>query len=152
MPATRKKPYSNQIAKNSEIYTRYKAMALDYAEQGYCNFAEVYAKHHPKVNADSANASASRLLASATFQQVLDDVWLQASLKKMDTVKEVHNVLRKEMTTAPKSSDRISAASWLGKTKAMFIDKSDDKLNITDDSITEEVARLTGCKRRIVKT
>jgi hypothetical protein len=113
------------IDKNSVQYLKYKDIAIDFIKQGYNNIRSIYAKYYPKASEDSLRTEPYRLLDCVRFQIALEDAWSEIKVEDLDIANEVIQVLRKEMFTAKKSSDRTNAASWLGKSKAMFTDKQE---------------------------
>lgn len=114
-----------ELDKNSIQYLKYRDIAIDFIKQGYNNIRSIYAKYYPKASVESLDCEAYRLLDNVRFQIALEDAWREIKVEDLDIAREVIVCLRKEMFTAKSSADRITAASWLGKSEGKFIDKQE---------------------------
>jgi len=132
------------IDTNSIQYLKYKDMALEFIKQGYSNIRAIYKKHYPDASDDSVDSLAYVLLDNIRFQAALEDAWREIKIDDLDIARDVVRVLQKEMFTAKNSADRISAASWLGKSKGMFIDKQEiSEVNKDDNQFSlERLSRI----------
>lgn len=129
--AKSKKVKGLPIDKNSIQYLKYRDIAIDFIKSGYTNIRGVYSKYYPLASDDSLDAEPYRLLDNVRFQSVLQEIWQEVKIEDLDIAHEVIICLRKEMLTAKNPADRINAASWLGKSEAIFTDKSEVKALIT---------------------
>jgi hypothetical protein len=65
------------------------------------------------------------------FQQILREAWLSLKIEDIDIARDVVLCLHKEMLNAKNASDRIAAASWLGRKEAMFTDNVKQQTTMT---------------------
>ena len=116
---------SSRLDKNSIQYLKYKEMALEFIKQGYNNIRGIYQKYYPNASEASLTCEAYRLLDNVKFQIALEEVWSELKIEDLDIARDVIRVLHDITLKGKKDSDRINAASWLGKSKGLFIDKQE---------------------------
>ena len=119
------------IDKHSIQYLKYKDIALEFIKQGYNNIRLIYSKYYPNASEDSLNVLPYGLLDNIRFQLALEDAYSELRIEDLDIARDVIFNLHKIMVSGHKEADRVSAASWLGKTKALFIDKSELKSEVS---------------------
>jgi len=110
---------------------KYKDIALDWIKNNYNNIQGIYGKYYPDASEDSLKAEPYRMLDSVRFKLALDEVYREIKLEDLNIARKVLLSLYKEMTTAEKSSDRQNAAVWLGKSKAMFTERTEIQGDMT---------------------
>lgn len=135
-----------EIDKNSIQYLKYRDMAIDFIKQGYTNIRTIYKRYYPKASEKSLNVLPYNLLDNIRFQTALEDAWNYIKVEDLDIARDVIRCLQKEMFTAKNSADRINAASWLGKSKALFIDKA-EVTNVDKPDNQFSLNRLAGMKQ-----
>lgn len=142
----RKKLDNNNIDKNSIQYLKYRDIAIEFIKNGYSNIREIYKRYYPKEKENSVNANAYRLIDDDRFRSALEDAWNYIKVDDLNIARDVIRCLQKEMFTAKNSADRINAASWLGKSKALFTDKTE--IANTDKQDNQfSLGRLAGIKK-----
>jgi hypothetical protein len=119
------------IDKHSIQYLKYKDIALEFIKQGYNNIRTIYSKYYPEASEDTVDVNAYVLLDNARFQAALEDAWSEVKIEDLDIARVVAHTLQNIAINGKKEADRIAAASWLGKTKALFIDKSEAKSEVS---------------------
>ena len=134
------------IDKNSIQYLKYRDIAIEFIKQGYNNIRAIYKRYYPNAADESIDTEAYRLLDNVRFQIALEEAWSLIKVEDLDIARDVIVVLQKEMFTAKNSADRITAASWLGKSKALFIDKQ-EIVSIDKPDNQFSLNRLAGIKQ-----
>jgi hypothetical protein len=135
-----------EFDKNSIQYLKYRDIAIEFIKNGYSNIREIYAKFYPKASNESIDTAAYQLLDNLRFHSALEDAWNYIKIDDLNIARDVIRCLQKEMFTAKNSADRINAASWLGKSKALFTDKQE--IVPTDKSDNQfSLDRLAGIKK-----
>ena len=89
---------------------KYKSIALDWINNKFNDFIEIYRKYYPKVSEKSAAACASRLLSNAKFQRAKDEVLKEINIDKEQMAKEALFTLDNLSKFAKKESDKVTAA------------------------------------------
>lgn len=116
---------TKEIDKNSIQYLKYRDIAIEFIKQGYNNIRAIYKKFYPNASDESIDTEAYRLLDNVRFNIALEEAWSLIKVDDLDIARDVIVCLQKEMFTAKNAADRINAASWLGKSKALFTDKTE---------------------------
>ena len=147
MPAVLNPPIKTQKMEKTNISDlKYKDIAIDFIKSGYTNIRAIYSKYYPTASPDSLDSEPYRLLDSVRFKAALEEAWAILKIEDLDLARDAIMVLKKEAHTAPNASDRITAASWLGKKEALFTDKLESKVeNVTP----EESSEYQGIRSRI---
>jgi len=122
---------SKKANRLSPTHLRYKDIALEYIKSGYKDIQSIYHKFYPHISTSSLQVLPYRLLDNVLFQQILKEAWLSLRLEDIDIARDVVLCLHKEMLNAKNSSDRIAAASWLGRKEAMFTDNVKQQTTMT---------------------
>ncbi len=137
------KPLPNDLNPQQARFCR------EYFHNGGCTTdAAIAAGYGHGTNRKSAGVTGSRLLTSAKCQQYLAqlrDEEIVVSDGKEPSVNELVAIFWHEARTAKSSKDRIAAAAWLGRYRAMFIDRlrNEDALdNRSEEELQAELARL----------
>ncbi len=133
---------SRKEGRKSPTLLKYREIALEYIKSGYKDIQSIYHSYYPKASPASLEVLPYKLLDRVRFQKVLQEAWLSLNLENIDLARDVILCLHKEMFNAKHSSDRIQAASWIGKSKALFIDKSEVRTT-ADVNLNERLTRLT---------
>ena len=140
----------NKIDKDSIQYLKYRDIAIEFIKQGYNNIRAIYKRYYPHASDESIDCEAYRLLDNVRFKIALEEAWSLIKVDDLDIARDVIVVLQKEMFTAKNSADRINAASWLGKSKALFTDKTE--IVPTDRQDNQfSLDRLAGIKKENTK-
>lgn len=126
---------------------KYKDIALDWIKNRYNDIQTIYSKYYPNASDESLKSEPYRMLDNVRFKNALLEAWKVLKVKDLEIAKEVVLALRSEMFTAKESSSRIAAASWLGRTQAMFTDKTEVSGHITHSQ--EEEDEYNDIKRRV---
>ena len=136
--------YKRELKKNGAQYLKYKSMALDFIKAGYVNIRGIYKKYHPNAKMESIDCEAYRLLDNDRFKMALEEVWDEIKVEDLDIARDVIRVLHNIALKGKKDSDRINAASWLGKSKGLFIDKQEvTEVNKDDNQFSlERLSRI----------
>jgi len=122
---------SKKANRLSPTHLRYKDIALEYIKSGYKDIQSIYHKYYPHISTSSLQVLPYRLLDNVLFQQILREAWLSLKIEDIDIARDVVLCLHKEMLNAKNASDRIAAASWLGKKEAMFTDNVKQQTTMT---------------------
>lgn len=115
-----------EIDKNSIQYRKYKDIALEFIKQGYNNIRGIYHKYYPKASEASLEVEPYRMIDNVRFIAALEEAWQEIKIEDLDIARDVIRVLHNITLKGKKDADRINAASWLGKSKGMFIDKTQE--------------------------
>lgn len=94
---------------------KYKSIALDWINNKFNDFIEIYKKYYPKVSEKSAAACASRLLSNAKFQRAKEEVLKEINIDKEQMAKKALLILDNLSECSEKKSDRIAAALGICK-------------------------------------
>jgi hypothetical protein len=119
------------IDRYSIQYLKYKDIALEFIKQGYSNIRVIYHKHYPNASKESLDVLPYGLLDNIRFQAAIEEAWSELKIEDLDIARTVVHTLHNIAINGKKEADRINAASWLGKTKALFIDKSEVKNGVS---------------------
>ncbi len=123
------------MTKNNKIaYLKYKGIAKDWIKNRFNDIQVIYSSYYPQASKDSLDTEPYRLLDSVRFKEAFKEVIDELDVGELDLVKTSLLVLYKEATTAKNSSDRTTAAIWLGKTGAIFTEKQEIKQEVTNSS------------------
>ena len=136
--------YKRVFSKNNIQYLKYKDIAIEFIKQGYNNIRGIYKKYYPKASEESLECEAYRLLGNVRFKAALEEAWSEIKIDDLDIARDVVRTLHDITLHGKKETDRINAASWLGKSKGMFIDKTQEvPIEKEDNQFSlERLARL----------
>ncbi len=122
--------YKRKFDKNSIQYLKYRDIALEFIKQGYNNIRSIYKTHYPKASNKSIDSAPYQLLDNLRFQQAIEEAWQEIKIKDLDIARQAIRTLYHIALNGKKEADRINAAVWLGKTDALFIDRTDSRTEI----------------------
>ena len=134
-----------KIDKNSIQYLKYRDIALEFIKNGYSNIRAIYKRYYPKASNESIDCEAYRLLDNVRFISVLEEVYAKVNPKELELGKQALRKLYSLMNHSKKDMVQLEAAVWLGKSEAMFIDRTENKTEIiVKPDEKEELIRLRG--------
>ena len=139
------KSNTNIIDKHSIQYLKYKDIAIEFIKSGYSNIRSIYSKYYPKASEASLETEPYRMLDNVRFRAALEEAWQEIKVEDLDIARDVIRVLHSITLNGKKEADRINASIWLGKTVALFIDKSENKTELVlRPEEKEELINLRG--------
>lgn len=134
------------IDKHGVQYLKYRDMAIEFIKLGYNNIRGIYKKYYPKASDNSIDCEAYRLLDNDRFKIALEEAWTLIKIEDLDIARDVVLTLHKIMLNGKNDSDKINAASWLGKKEAMFTDRQ-ETVPVEKEDSQFSLDRLAGLKK-----